>query len=149
MWRCLMAISVQVTFDCADPDRVARFWADALGYKLQDPPAGYATWPDFLTAIGVPEADWNRASAVVDPEGRGPRIYFQRVPEPKVVKNRVHLDVNVSGGLEVAAAERRARVDAAVERLGQLGATKVRPYEERGEHWVVMQDPEGNEFCLQ
>ena len=73
-----MAIPIQVTFDCADPERVASFWAEALGYKLQDPPEGYASWPDFLTAIGVPEAEWNRASAIVDPEGRGPRIYFRR-----------------------------------------------------------------------
>src|SRR6266545_8389992 len=93
-----MAIPIQVTFDCADPERVASFWAEALGYKLQDPPEGYANWPDFLTAIGVREAEWNKASAIVDPEGRGPRIYFQRVPESKVVKNRVHLDVTVGGG---------------------------------------------------
>ena len=144
-----MAIPIQVTFDCADPDRVANFWAAALGYKLQDPPEGYATWPEFLTAIGVPEADWNKASAIVDPEGRGPRIYFQRVPEAKVVKNRVHLDVNVGGGHGTPVDERRRRVDEAVERLTALGATKLRPYEENGEYWVVMQDPEGNEFCLQ
>jgi hypothetical protein len=144
-----MAIPIQVTFDCADPARVASFWAEALGYKLQDPPEGYASWPDFLTAIGVPEADWNKASAIVDPEGRGPRIYFQRVPESKVVKNRVHLDVNVGGGPGTPIDERRARVDSAVERLCGIGATKLRPYEERGEYWVVMQDPEGNEFCLQ
>ncbi len=102
-----------------------------------------------LTAIGVPEAEWNRASAIVDPEGRGPRIYFQQVPEPKVVKNRVHLDVNVGGGPGISTDERRTRVDAAIERLCDLGATKLRPYEENGEYWVVMQDPEGNEFCLQ
>jgi len=128
---------------------VASFWAVALGYKLQDPPEGYASWPDFLTAIGVPEADWNKSSAIVDLEGRGPRIYFQRVPEPKVVKNRVHLDVNVGGGPGTPMDERRARVDSAVERLCGIGATKLRPCEEHGEYWVVMQDVEGNEFCLQ
>jgi hypothetical protein len=144
-----VAIPIQVTFDCADPDRVANFWAATLGYKLQDPPEGYATWPEFLTASGVPEADWNKASAIVDPDGRGPRIYFQRVPEPKLLKNRVHLDVNVGGGHDTPADERRRRVDEAVERLAALGATKLRPYEERGEYWVVMQDVEGNEFCLQ
>ena len=144
-----MAIPIQVTFDCADPDRLASFWATALGYKLQDPPDGYASWPAFLAAHDIPEADWNRASAVVDPDGCGPRIYFQRVPEPKVVKNRVHLDVNVGGGAGTPMDERRTRIDAAVERLCGLGATRVRPYEEHGEYWVVMQDPEGNEFCLQ
>ena len=144
-----MAIPIQVTFDCADPGRVASFWAEALGYKLQDPPEGYASWPDFLTAIGVPETDWNKASAIVDPDGRGPRIYFQRVPEAKMVKNCVHLDVNVGGGHGTPTDERRSRVDAAVERLCGIGATKLRPYEELGEYWVVMQDIEGNEFCLQ
>ena len=144
-----MAIPIQVTFDCADPARLESFWAEALGYKLQDPPEGYTSWPDFLTAIGVPEADWNKASAIVDPQGHGPRIYFQRVPEPKVVKNRVHLDVNVGGGPGTPMDKRRTRVDSAVERLCGIGATKLRPYEEHGEYWVVMQDVEGNEFCLQ
>jgi hypothetical protein len=144
-----MAYGVQVVMDCADPARLAEFWAQVLGYKLQDPPEGFASWPDFLTSLGVPEDQWNSASAVVDPEGKGPRIYFQQVPEPKVVKNRVHLDVNVGGGHTVSLEGRRARVDAAVERVIALGASKLRPYEERGEYWVVMQDPEGNEFCLQ
>ena len=97
----------------------------------------------------IPEEDWNSASAVVDPEGKGPRLYFQRVPEGKVVKNRVHLDLNVGGGRETPMDKRKLRVDAEAERLAGEGATKVRPMEQRGEYWVVMQDPEGNEFCLQ
>jgi hypothetical protein len=144
-----MATSIQVTFDCADPDRLASFWATALGYRKPDPPEGYATWPAFLAAQGIPEDQWNAASAIEDPEGRGPRLYFQRVPEPKVVKNRVHLDVNVGGGRLVPVEERRALVDAAVDRLRGVGATPLRPVEEHGEYWVVMADPEGNEFCLQ
>ena len=144
-----MATSIQVTMDCADPDRLATFWATALGYKKQDPPEGYATWREFLAAQGVPEDQWSSASAIVDPSGSGPRIFFQRVPEPKAAKNRVHLDVNAGGGHDTPADERRRRVDAAVERLIQAGATRLRAFEERGERWVVMQDPEGNEFCLQ
>jgi Glyoxalase-like domain len=144
-----MATSIQVTFDCADPDRLATFWETALGYKKQDPPAGYATWPEFLAAQGVPEDQWNAASAIVDPAGIGPRIYFQQVPEPKTVKNRVHLDVNVGGGRDTPDDERRGRVNAAVERLLGAGATRLRACAEHGEYWVVMQDPEGNEFCLQ
>ena len=144
-----MASSVQVTFDCADPDRLATFWAATLGYQKQDPPAGYATWQEFLAAQGVPEDQWNAASAVIDPEGVGPRLFFQRVSEPKASKNRVHLDVNVGGGPTTPPAERRQRVDDAVERLTRFGATRLRPFEQHGEYWVVMQDPEGNEFCLQ
>jgi hypothetical protein len=138
-----------VTFDCADPDGLARFWAAALGYQLQDPPPGFATWPEFLTAQGVPEAQWNSASAIVDPAGQGARIFFQQVPEPKQTKNRVHLDVSASGGRGIEGTERRRRVDAEVERLVGLGATQQGPMERLGEHWVVMQDPEGNEFCVQ
>lgn len=144
-----MAVRIQVTFDCADPAALATFWAQVLGYKLQDPPAGYPTWQAFLTAQGIPEDQWNSASAIVDPDGTGPRVYFQRVPEPKVVKNRVHLDVSVGGGPSVPLEERRHRVDEAVDRVVAIGASKLRAFEEHGEYWVVMADPEGNEFCLQ
>lgn len=144
-----MATSFQVTIDCADPDRLARFWAEVLGYKIQDPPSGYATWQAFLEAQGVPESEWNSASAIVGPDGKDTRIFFQRVPEPKTTKNRVHLDVNVGGGPTVALADRRPRVDGAVERIVGHGATRVGPVEERDEYWVVLRDPEGNEFCVQ
>ena len=144
-----MKPSFQVTFDCADPARLSAFWASVLGYKLQDPPEGHATWEEFLSAIGVPEEEWNSAGAIVDPDGQRPRIYFQRVPEPKSVKNRVHLDVNVGGGHDASPEQRRRRVDAEAERLVEEGATSVGPMEQRGERWVVMRDPEGNEFCLQ
>jgi hypothetical protein len=145
-----MATGIQVVIDCADPDRLAHFWAEALHYKIQDPPAGFATWPDFLRAQGIPESDWNKASAVVDPDKKGPRVYFQRVPEGKVVKNRVHLDLNVGGGHAAGLQENRRRVDAEVQRLEGIGATVFRPGSvEDGEYWVVMQDPEGNEFCVQ
>ena len=131
--------AVQITFDCAAPGRLAEFWASALGYVLQPPPEGFDSWPAFLTAIGVPESEFDSRSACVDPDGKGPRLFFQRVPEPKAAKNRVHLDVDVG----------RDRVDAEVQRLLAEGATKVREVSENGERWVVMADPEGNEFCLQ
>jgi hypothetical protein len=143
-----MATGVQVVFDCADPNRLARFWAEALGYKLDDPPEGYQRWEDWLRDQGIPEERWNDASAVVDPDGGGPRIYLQRVPEPKTVKNRVHLDLNVSGGASVPIERRREQVDAEVERLVDIGATRLRAVEELGVYWVVMQDPEANEFCV-
>lgn len=145
-----MTIGFQVVFDAASPDRLARFWAEALGYKIQDPPAGFDTWQAFLEAQRVPESEWDSASAIVDPDGARPRIFFQRVPEGKVAKNRVHLDLNVSGGHGVALEERRVRVDAEVARLKALGATDERgAMEKDGEYWVRMNDPEGNEFCVQ
>jgi len=145
-----MATSVQIVIDCADPGSLAEFWAGALGYRLQDPPDGYSSWPEWLAASGIPEDRWNDANAIVDPEGRAPRVYFQRVPEPKIVKNRVHLDLNVAGGPGVPSAERRRRVDEEAARLARAGATLVSAdMSEHGEYWAVMRDPEGNEFCVQ
>ena len=86
---------------------------------------------------------------MVDPDGLGPRIYFQRVPEGKTVKNRVHLDLNVGGPRTAPPEERRRRIDAEVERLVALQARKVKTLEERGEYFVNMLDPEGNEFDVQ
>jgi Glyoxalase-like domain len=144
-----MAFTVQVTFDCQDPDGLARFWAETLGYVVDPPPPGFDSWQAWLTAQGIPESEWNSASAVSDPDGHGPRIFFQRVPEPKERKNRVHLDVNAGGPRGTPDPERRAAVDAAVEQAIARGASKVRLVEERGERHYVMLDPEGNEFCLQ
>lgn len=143
-----MTGKLQIVFDCADPDHLARFWAAALGYRLADPPEGFASWQDALTEWGVPEEEWNSASAVVDPEGVGPRIYFQQVATPKPAKNRLHLDVSVGGGPEAPAAERDARIEAEAQRLEALGATRQRVGEQFGHRWIVMLDPEGNEFCV-
>jgi hypothetical protein len=145
-----MATPVQVVFDCADPDRLSRFWAEALHYKLQDPPEGFGSWQDWLRGQGIPEERWNDASAVVDPDETGPRIYFQRVPEGKIAKNRLHLDLNVGPGTAAPLEERQRVVDTEVDRLKSLGATIFKPGGvEQGEYLVVMQDPEGNEFCVQ
>ncbi len=139
---------IQVVIDAADPAALAGFWAAALaerGYAVPGPPLGYADWPAFLTAHGVPPERWNDASAV---EAAGhPRIFFQKVPEPKTVKNRVHIDLLSGGGPAVPLDEQRGRVAAAVARLEGLGSTRVEEHTELGAHWVVMRDPEGNEFC--
>src|SRR5690349_1041375 len=124
-----MATTIQVTFDCADPNRLAQFWAGALGYKLEDPPAGFASWEDWLKANNVPEDDWAGAS-VVDPEGKGPRFFFQKVPEGKIVKNRLHLDLSVSGGRGTPPEIRRSRIEAEAARLTGLGAGTFRVGEE-------------------
>ena len=138
---------IQVTFDCAEPERVARFWCEVLGYVVPPPPEGFATWEEFDRA--QPPERQGSAFACVDPTGVGPRLFFQRVPEGKVVKNRVHLDVRAAPGLE--ADERMAALEAECERLVGLGATRVQRYEPepplQSGH-IVMQDPEGNEFCL-
>ncbi|MFJ3385081.1 MULTISPECIES: VOC family protein [unclassified Curtobacterium] len=115
----------QVTFDCAEPARLARFWSDVLGYTVQ-----------------------GDGSSCVDPAGVGPRLYFQRVPEGKVVKNRVHLDVRVGTGL--VGPERLETLESECARLVAIGATRVRllPADDDEESCIVMQDVEGNEFCL-
>ena len=139
---------VQVTFDAADPAAAAEFWAHALGYPLQAPPPPFATWDEALDAWGVPAEERNSRSAVVDPEGHGPRLFFQLVPEGKSAKNRVHLDVRAAPGLQ--GDERMAALEAEADRLAGLGGTRVRRHEPgagSGGH-IVMQDPEGNEFCL-
>jgi hypothetical protein len=144
-----MATPIQVVFDCTHPGQLASFWAAALHYQEQPPPEGFGTWEDALRAWGIPEELFDSRSAVIDPDGQGPRIFFQQVPEGKTVKNRVHLDLSVSGGPSVAPDERRKRVDAEAVRLREAGATVLREVEESGEYWIVMQDPEGNEFCVQ
>ncbi len=144
-----MARDVQITFDCADPAGLAAFWAEALGYRVQAPPAGFTTWEQALEAMGVPPERRNDASAVVDPQGSGPRLFFQRVPEGKQAKNRVHLDVRAAPGL--AGDERMAALEAEAERLVSHGATRLERHEPApplaGGH-IILADPEGNEFCL-
>ena len=141
-------MTLQITIDCADPAGLAPFWAAALGYEVQAPPEGFDSWKDALVAWGVPEEDHNKANAIVDPAGIGPRVYFQQVPEPKAGKNRLHLDVYVSDGPGTDPAVRIAQQRPRVDELVALGATVVHVVEEMGAAWHVLQDPEGNEFCV-
>ncbi|MER5372984.1 VOC family protein [Streptomyces sp. NPDC002553] len=136
----------QVTFDCADPERVARFWCEVLGYVVPPPPKGFDTWDDYTRSL--PPEEQGAWFACHDPSGVGPRLYFQRVPEGKVAKNRVHLDVRVGTGL--VGEERLATLKAECTRLVALGAVCVRVLlaDEENESCIVMQDVEGNEFCL-
>ncbi|MFF1529377.1 VOC family protein [Cellulomonas sp. NPDC058312] len=152
-----MSREVQVTFDAHDPRTLSTFWRDVLGYVHPAPPgvelpAGadpLAAWDDFLERVGVPEDQRNSSSAVEDPDGDGPRLFFQQVPEGKSAKNRVHLDVRAAPGLQ--GADRMAALEAECDRLVALGATRLQRHEPAPpmtSGHIVMADPEGNEFCL-
>jgi hypothetical protein len=141
----------QLVIDCADPDRLARFWAEALGYVFQTPPDGFDNWDDYWRDVGVPEEELGIGEdSIVDPEGGGPRIWFQIVPESKTIKNRLHLDISVGGDRTVPIEERKLRVDAEAQRLVALGATLTAevPTEGLDHYAVAMTDPEGNEFDI-
>jgi hypothetical protein len=151
-----MSRDFQVTFDAHDPGAQSRFWAEALGYEIPGPPGveldgadPLDAWGEFLAGIGVPEDQRNSRSAVEDPDGRGPRVFFQQVPEDKTVKNRLHLDVRAAPGLE--GEERMAALEAECARLVGLGARRLARHEPApplAAGHLVLADPEGNEFCL-
>jgi len=143
----MMARAFQVTIDSGDPRALGGFWAEVLGYVEDAPPPGFATWPEALTAWGLPPERHNDAYAVVDPDGAGPRVFLQKVPEGKTAKNRLHLDVRVSG-VPGPAEGKGELLQAESDRLVALGATVVRAAVTEMDHYIVMQDPEGNEFCL-
>ncbi|SEB81898.1 hypothetical protein SAMN04489806_1859 [Paramicrobacterium humi] len=137
---------VQVTFDCANPRAVSEFWKAVLGYVDPPVPSGFDSWDAFDASL--PAEHQGSASACQDPNGVGPRLFFQRVPEPKAVKNRVHLDVRVGTGL--TGDERVTALETEADRLEKLGARRLRlmPADGVDEACLVMQDVEGNEFCL-
>jgi hypothetical protein len=134
----------QVTFDCADPHAQATFWAEVFSCTVED----HSTLVDQLIADGRMSADegivihgrsaFRDVAACSDPAGVEPRLFFQRVPEDKIAKNRVHLDIHVDAD----------RKEAEVERLIRLGAQLIDTQSDRGPLTYVMRDPEGNEFCL-
>lgn len=150
-WEEPVSVRFQLVIDCVDPDRLARFWAAALGYELAPAPAGFASWNDFYREIGVPEEELaDGVDRISDPGGHGPSIWFHAVPEAKVVKNRLHLDIRAGGEWTEPIEIRRKRVDAEAGRLAGLGATITGPLSEEGlDHYAVgMRDPEGNEFDI-
>jgi Glyoxalase-like domain len=146
-----MAVSYQLVIDCTSPEPLAQFWAEALHYVIAPPPSGFDSWDDFYRSIGVPEDELGTgADRIEDPNGEGPRIWFQIVPEKKSIKNRIHIDVNASGGRVVSLDTRRERVEAEAARLVSLGATRLPTIVEEGlDHYAVaLIDPEGNEFDI-
>ncbi|WP_432940853.1 VOC family protein [Kribbella sp. CA-253562] len=149
-----MTLDWKLVVDCADAQAQAAFWADALGYVVED---NRALIDQLLTSGAIPpeavvtvdgRPGFRTMQAVRHPDdpvqdftgiGEGRRILFQQVPEPKAVKNRLHLDLH-------AGPERR---DTEVDRLRGLGATVLQRVQEPGTDHVVLSDPEGNEFCVQ
>ena len=151
-----MPVRFQLVIDCQDAELLARFWAAALGYVLEPPPEGFATWDDWRRDIGLPDSELGiGADSIIDPRGEGPRVWFRRDSAAKVVKNRLHFDVHVSGvlspgGRSIPLAVRTQRVDAEARRLTGLGATFTGALISDGlDHYAVgMKDPEGNEFDI-
>ncbi len=141
-----MRFRIDLTLDSTNPTRLAEFWKVALGYQDEPPPAPFHTreeWlarfdPDLADADGDGDGAW-----LCDPDGIGPRLCILQVPEPKVAKNRLHLDVRVAGS--GSADVRWARILKMVDTLIAAGATELTQF--IGHH-VVLADPEGNEFCV-
>ncbi|MCM2412405.1 VOC family protein [Streptomyces sp. RKAG290] len=148
-----MTLEWKVVIDAADPHAQAGFWSAALGYEIEDNSGlverllRLGAVPEAITTTAHGRRAWLDLAAVRHPDdpydqesgaGHGRRLLFQRVPEPKTVKNRLHLDLH-------AGPDRR---DAEVARLEGLGANVLRKVEEPGGTWTVLTDPEGNEFCV-
>ncbi len=131
-----MTTGFQITFDADNPPALAAFWRLVMGYVEEPPPPGFATWAEFAAANNIPDDQLDNYGSAIDPEGKGPRMLFLKVPETKTAKNRMHLDVSVHDP------------DAHVDRLVAAGGTKVETRTEMGVTWTVMNDPEGNEFCV-
>ncbi len=141
-----MARRVGVTVDCANPLLLAAFWRDVLNYVDDPPPEGYSSWAEYDVANAVPQEEVEAGATIVDPNGIGPRVFFQRVPEPKRVKNRVHLDVAVATA--PPGEQRIAEIRQAALALVQRGATWAAESGDPSDFFIVLLDPEGNEFCL-
>ncbi|MGH3573700.1 MAG: VOC family protein [Pseudonocardiaceae bacterium] len=144
----MAALEVQIVIDCTDPSGLAEFWAEALAYVVEPPPPGFDSWEEFAERIGIPPEDRDRLAAVVDPDRARPRVLFQKVPETKEVKNRVHLDIDVAPGIARGSEERKGAARVRSKQLTAWGATLLRELDEPTGWCLVMADPEGNEFCL-
>src|SRR5215218_2830944 len=139
-----MGNPISLVLDCADPLRVGAFWRQALGYVEADPPDGHASWAQVAAAGPADRIGY----VITDPDGARPSMLFQVVPEPRVAKNRLHIDIRLSEGAPRPSEEERRRIDAGVGPLVELGASVLRRNQDPDDWFVVLQDPEGNEFCL-
>jgi hypothetical protein len=140
-----MAFDFQVTIDCSSPHGLADWWAEALGWQVE---AQDESFIRRMVEVGAASEEdttkhrgalvWKAGAALNSPDAGRPRVLFQKVPEAKTVKNRVHLDVRVG-------AERR---EDEVARLLGLGARELWRGSQGPYEWVTLADPEGNEFCV-
>ena len=140
-----MAFDFQVTIDSSSPHALADWWAEALGWQVEAQDAAFIR--RMVESGAASEADttehrgalvWRAGAALTSPDPGRPRVLFQHVPEPKTVKNRVHLDVRVGAD----------RQEAEVARLTELGAAELWRASQGPYAWVTLADPEGNEFCV-
>lgn len=138
-----MLTRVDLTLDCANPKALAAFWRTAAGYVDEPPPSPFTTREDWLAQFADEDDDGMGAAWLHDPTGVAPRLCLLQVPEPKTAKNRLHLDLRVSGS--GTPEEKWSSVTDQVARLTEAGGVVV--YMFTGHH-VVMTDPEGNEFCV-
>jgi hypothetical protein len=121
-----------IVFDCRRPAALARFWAEALGYSVRPYRDEDIEW---LRARGIDDVEDDPSVVIEPPGGQGPTVWFNEVPEDKVAKNRVHVDVDLDALEDI-------------DRFVALGARVLRPLGDvPGEDWAVLADPEGNEFC--
>ena len=140
-----MAFDFQVTIDCSAPHELADWWAETLGWQVEPQDESFIRRMVETGAASDDDTTWHRGALVwkvgaglTSPDPGRPRVLFQRVPEPKTVKNRVHLDVRVG-------ADRR---EGEVARLVARGATQLWRGAQGPYAWVTLADPEGNEFCV-
>ena len=139
-----MTLNFQVVVDCTDPHVLAEWWAETLGWQVE--PQDEAFIRRMIEEGHAAEAEtrvyhgalvWSEGAAITSDAPGAPRVLFQAVPEPKTVKNRVHLDLR---GVDDVTAQR--------DRLRERGATALHEGRQGPHTWLVMADPEGNEFCV-
>jgi hypothetical protein len=138
-----MLTSIDLTLDCADPELLALFWKSAVGYVDEPPPSPFSTREEWLAQFDDEDDDGMGGAWLHDPNGNAPRLSLLQVPEPKTVKNRLHLDLRVSG--HGTSEHKWSQITDEAARLCRIGALVLQEF--TGHH-IVMADPEGNEFCI-
>ncbi|MGY1752002.1 VOC family protein [Blastococcus sp. SYSU D01042] len=140
-----MAFDIQVVVDSTAPHALADWWAETLGWQVEPQDEAFIT--RMVQSGAASEEDtvrhrgalvWRLGAAITSPDPGRPRVLFQRVPEEKSVKNRLHLDVRVGP-------ERR---EAEIARLVSRGASEQARHTQGPMQWAVLTDPQGNEFCV-